>query len=95
MGKTIKAAAAGAGGGLNLGPFAVLFANQAKLNAADYLDRVYLYTPNPHRGGSSVSHCDTLARPNLLMEPSLNPNQPFEVAAPSDLTLELLRDIGW
>jgi PA domain len=94
-GKAIKAAAANAAGRPAAGPFAVLFVNPAKLNGADYLDRVYLYTPNPFSGGSSVSHYDTLARPNLLMEPLATPNQPFDVAAPNDLTLELFRDLGW
>jgi PA domain len=94
-GKTIKTAAAASAGRPSVGPYAVLFVNSAKLRGADYFDRVYLYTPNPYSSGSSVSHYDTLARPNLLMEPSLNRNQPFDVTAPNDLTLELFRDIGW
>jgi hypothetical protein len=94
-GKAIKTASAASAGRPSVGPYAVLFVNPAKLKGADYFDRVYLYTPNPYSGGSSVSHCDTLARPNLLMEPSLNPRQPFDVAAPNDLTMELFRDIGW
>jgi PA domain len=78
-----------------LGPFGVLFGNPFKLTGADYANRVYLYTPNPYEQGSSVSHYDTFASPNLLMEPFDTPNQPIAVSAPSDLTLELLRDIGW
>lgn len=93
-GKALKAASKAALRPL-LGPYAVLFVNLGKLSGADYLNRVYLYTPNPFSGGSSVSHFDTLASPNLLMEPALNPGQPFDVTAPNDLTLELFRDIGW
>lgn len=76
-------------------PYAVLFENQLKLSGADYLGRVFMYTPNPNRPGSSVSHYDTLASPNLLMEPFAEPGQAIAVSAPKDLTLELLRDLGW
>jgi hypothetical protein len=62
---------------------------------ADALNRALLYTPNPFVGGSSVSHFDTLAFPNQLMEPAINGNLTHEVAPPQDLTLPLLRDIGW
>ena len=78
-----------------IGPIGVLFSNQLKLEGADFLDRVFLYTPNPNQPGSSVSHYDTLAKPNLLMEPFLTPNQPIAVSPPNDLTLQLLLDIGW
>jgi hypothetical protein len=53
--------------------------------------RVLLYAPNPDEPGSSVSHWDTSAMPNLLMEPNLSGDLPHTV----DLTLPLLRDIGW
>lgn len=79
----------------NFAPFGVLFDNPFKLAGADYLNRVYLFTPNPYQPGSSVSHFDTLASPNLLMEPFAEPNQAIAVSAPGDLTLELLKDIGW
>ncbi len=76
-------------------PFGVLLSNPLKLAGADYLNRVYLFSPNPYQGGSSISHYDTLATPNLLMEPFAEPNQAIAVTAPGDLTLELLHDIGW
>ena len=76
-------------------PFGVLFENPFKLAGADYHNRVYLFSPNPYQGGSSISHYDTLATPNLLMEPFAEPNQAIAVTAPGDLTLELLHDIGW
>jgi len=71
-----------------------LFA-QLKLQGADYLQRVFMFTPNPAIAGSSVSHYDTLARPNLLMEPFATPNQAIAVSPPQDLTVQLLIDIGW
>jgi hypothetical protein len=55
------------------------------------LNRPRLYAPNPVEPGSSVSHWDTSASPNLLMEPNLSSDLPHEV----DMTLPLLYDIGW
>jgi hypothetical protein len=62
---------------------------------ADKLGRPLLYTPNPLVGGSSVSHFDVSAFPNLLMEPSINDDLTLEVTPPKDLTLPLLKDLGW
>jgi hypothetical protein len=45
--------------------------------------------------GSSISHYDTIASRNLLMEPAINPDLTHRVKAPDDLTFELLRDVGW
>ncbi len=53
--------------------------------------RVELFTPNPVQPGSSVSHWNTTASPNLLMEPAINTGLPLT----GDLTRQLLRDIGW
>ena len=52
---------------------------------------VLLYAPNPFQGGSSVSHWDVSATPNLLMEPAINSDLTDNV----DLTDPLFRDIGW
>lgn len=57
--------------------------------------RVLLFTPNPYQGGSSVSHYDTIAFPNLLMEPNINSDLSHSVTIPLDLTLPLLKDVGW
>jgi len=54
-----------------------------------------MYTPNPLQSGSSVSHWDTSAFPNLLMEPAINNGLTQSVEPPQDLTLELLKDTGW
>ena len=59
------------------------------------LNRALLYTPNPFQSGSSVSHWDTIAFPNQLMEPAINGDLTHEVAPPQDLTFPLLKDIGW
>lgn len=52
---------------------------------------ILMYAPSPFQGGSSVSHWDTSASPNLLMEPSIN----LDLNGTLDATLELMRDIGW
>lgn len=62
---------------------------------ADELDRARLFMPFPVQGGSSGSHYDSIARRNLLMEPAINANLTHNLKAPDDLTLELLRDVGW
>jgi len=62
---------------------------------ADALGRARLYAPFPRVAGSSVSHYDTVARRNLLMEPAINGDLTHNLSAPYDLTLELFRDIGW
>ena len=62
---------------------------------ADRGNRPMLFTPNPYQSGSSVSHWDTSAFPNQLMEPSINADLTHSVTAPADLTRSLLRDVGW
>ena len=61
----------------------------------DISGRPRLYTPNPFQGGSSVSHWDTSAFPNQLMEPNLSSDLNHSVTPPQDLTFSLLKDIGW
>lgn len=62
---------------------------------ADALGRARLFAPFPVSPGSSISHYDTVARRNLLMEPAINGDLTHNVKAPDDLTLELFRDVGW
>src|SRR5262249_37190660 len=62
---------------------------------ADSSNRVLLYVPNPIEAGSSVSHFDRSASPNLLMEPIISSDLTHNLSPPSDLTLPLLKDIGW
>jgi PA domain len=53
--------------------------------------KILLNAPNPVQSGSSISHWDPVASPNLLMEPSINADLPLDV----DLTFEEMVDIGW
>jgi hypothetical protein len=76
---------------LSAGVQAKIFANSRLLAGAGLEGRMLLYAPNPVEQGSSISHWDTSAKPNLLMEPNLSSDLPHTV----DLTLPLLRDIGW
>jgi hypothetical protein len=69
--------------------------NPAVFAGADPAGRALVYTPNPFQAGSSVSHWDTGAFPNLLMEPAINGDLTHSVTSPQDLTFPLLRDIGW
>ena len=65
--------------------------DQTQFAGADRLLRAKLYAPNPVQTGSSISHFDTLATPNLLMEPAIN----SDLTHGLDLTLTQMTDIGW
>ncbi|MGB3427251.1 MAG: PA domain-containing protein [Burkholderiaceae bacterium] len=54
---------------------------------------VRLYAPATVALGSSISHFDTVAAPNLLMEPFINAD--LRSARNLDLTPALMQDIGW
>jgi hypothetical protein len=54
---------------------------------------VRLYAPTVVQPGSSISHFDTVAIPNLLMEPSINGD--LRSARNLDLTPSLMKDVGW
>jgi hypothetical protein len=77
------------------GLFANLGVNLAVRAGTDLAGRVLMYATDPNLPGSSVSHYDTSAIPNQLMEPSINDDLSHEVRPPRDLTYPLLRDIGW
>jgi PA domain/Thrombospondin type 3 repeat len=62
---------------------------------ADVNGRVRLYAPFPVALGSSISHFDTAASRNLLMEPFISADLTHSVKPPEDLTLPLMRDLGW
>ncbi|WP_424363019.1 FG-GAP-like repeat-containing protein [Methylocystis parvus] len=60
------------------------------LTAGKTGDHVQMYAPNPAQGGSSVSHWNTAAFPNQIMEPS------YTVPLHSPiLERPLFRDLGW
>ena len=83
-GTTLKAQL---GSGLN----ATLHVDPALLTGADPSNRLQLYAPNPAQQGSSISHWDVSAFPNLLMEPALN----ADVQGVVDITRQAMRDMGW
>ena len=66
-----------------------LDANQLAGANAQY--QVFLYAPSPLESGSSVSHYDRSALPDLLMEPALSASLSNGV----DLTRFHFEDIGW
>jgi hypothetical protein len=57
----------------------------------DAAGRPLLFATRPALQGSSVSHFDSIARPSLLMEPYGRGEATHGV----DLTLAVLRDLGW
>jgi hypothetical protein len=65
--------------------------NGTRRAGADAANHLQLFAANPVQPGSSISHWDTLAFPNLLMEPAINADLDFGV----DLTAYQLEDIGW
>jgi hypothetical protein len=74
---------------------ASLLSDLSQLAGTDAQGRPLMFTPNPVQGGSSVSHWDTSLFRNQLMEPSNSSDLTHSVSAPQDLTLSLLKDIGW
>ena len=77
------------------GVFANLGVNLALRAGTDLVGRVLMYEPQPNQPGSSVSHYDTSATPNQLMEPAINADLRHEVKPPYDLSYPLLKNIGW
>ena len=61
---------------------------------ADGSGRAQMNAPNPVVGGSSISHWDPITFPNQLMEPAINGDLTHQVTG-VDLTLAVMRDIGW
>lgn len=74
-----------------VGMNATLILDPSKRAGAGAGGRVMMYAPNPYQAGSSVSHWDVSAEPNLLMEPAINNSLSSDV----DLTIQLFGDIGW
>jgi hypothetical protein len=72
---------------------ATLSLDPTKLAGTDNLatNRVRMFDPNPDQPGSSVSHFDVSAFPNVLMEPAINPDLSQNV----DMTFHNFFDIGW
>ena len=77
-------------GGVGAGALAV---SETTLAGTDSAGRVRLFAPNPVQLGSSISHYDTIAEPNLLMEPAITST--LHATTNVDLTVALFEDIGW
>jgi len=77
------------------GVTATLGIDASQYAGADPAGRARMFAPNPFQSGSSVSHFDTIAFPNLIMEPAINGDLIHSVVLPTDLTFQLLKDIGW
>jgi ferredoxin len=86
-GNTIK-------GQLGVGVNVSLLLDTTLRAGADGSGRAMMNAPNPVVGGSSISHWDPITFPNQLMEPAINPDLTHQVTG-VDLTLALMRDIGW
>ncbi|HVV51046.1 MAG TPA: PA domain-containing protein, partial [Polyangia bacterium] len=69
----------------------VLDADGTRLVGADAQGRMYMYACDPLVEGSTVSHWDPLARPNLMEEP----NSSFIISHDIRMEAALMRDIGW
>jgi hypothetical protein len=80
---------------LGAGVTGTLGVDLAVLSGADAHGFALLFTPNPVQSGSTISHWDTSAFPNQLMEPAITADLTHSVQPPQDLTLPVLRDIGW
>jgi len=70
---------------------ATLTRDPTLIAGADAAGRPEMYTPSTFASGSSVSHWDTSADPDLLMEPFATPLG----SDPVDLTRWHFADIGW
>jgi hypothetical protein len=75
----------------NLPATASIGLDMTKYAGADSTGRLLMFAPNPFQSGSSVSHWDTSASPNLLMEPNISSNLNSSV----DVTFAAFQDIGW
>jgi hypothetical protein len=74
---------------------ATIGVNPAVHAGSDATGHALLYTPAALAAGSTISHWDPSAYPNQLMEPFNSDDLTHSVKPPEDLTLPLLRDIGW
>jgi hypothetical protein len=70
---------------------AVLTTDPKRPIGADGANRPLVYSPSPVVPGSSLSHWDPVATPNLLMEPSVSVDPTHSL----DLTPSALADLGW
>jgi hypothetical protein len=86
-----KASAINTGNVVWDGPGVLAGATGFLTGGTDPAGHARLFAPNPIQSASSISHFDTAASPNLLMEPNITPN----LGSDLDLTDEQLIDVGW
>lgn len=77
----------------NLPVSVAIIRDTSRLAGADAAGNVRLYAPATLAGGSSWSHWDTVANPNLLMEPFITST--LKGATSLDLSPNQMADIGW
>jgi hypothetical protein len=94
-GRVTQADGAAIKANLGTGVNVTMGTDPSDIAGADGAGNAQVYAPSVVSLGSSISHYDTAAYPNMLMEPFINCNLSHSVQAPQDLTLELLKDIGW
>ena len=70
-----------------------IIVDKTRLAGANSKKQVKLYAPAVIAPGSSISHFDTSADPNLLMEPAITST--LRAGTNVDLTAQLFKDIGW
>ena len=88
-GNTVKA---NLGTGVNV----TLALDTSILAGTDHIKKLMLLaTFDPVAPGSSISHFDSIAFRNQLMEPAINADLTSSVTPPEDLTTSLFTDIGW
>jgi hypothetical protein len=80
---------------LHSGMLATLARHPSMRAGANSNGQALLFTPGIFQSGSSISHWDSTAFPNQLMEPAINSDLTHAVIPPQDLSFRLLQDIGW
>ena len=73
---------------------ATLGVDMTVFTGADSSGRALLYAPNPIEEDVSIGHWDPVAFPDQMME-NFVPEYNLSVKEPQDLTMALMRDIGW
>jgi PA domain len=73
----------------------VSFIEPRRRAGTDLFGRPLMFAPTLLNQGSSVSHWNVSASPNLVMEPFAQGDESLTLRPPLDLTLPLYKDIGW
>ena len=72
-----------------------LTANPDLVRGGDAENRPLLYSPSTPATLSPIGHFDESGRPSQLMQPVILPDVEQALGLPHDLTLSVLRDLGW